>query len=85
MAWLALSTCWNSLCQAVSGGAGRPLELLESTPNGVQRNPLVDRVREYQEGGFAFKVAFRRLKLPFRTEASSRLEAFARQTEGKVR
>ncbi|CAM9647895.1 unnamed protein product, partial [Ascophyllum nodosum] len=80
--WVSRSE-WDHVGVVVSGEDGKPLELLESTPNGVQLNPLVERVREYQEDGFAFRVAFRRLKCPCRAEASSRLEAFARRAEGK--
>lgn len=65
-------------------GSSRPLELLESTPAGVRLYPLVERVRGYHEQGFASRVAFRRLSCPRPAEALSRLEAFARQAEGKV-
>lgn len=71
--------------QVVSLGHGCPLQLLESCQEGVRLYPLVERVRAYQEQGFASMVAFRRLNCPRPLEARARLEAFARLVEGKVR
>lgn len=61
-----------------------PLELLESAQGGVRLYPLVDRVRAYQEEGYATRVAFRKLECPNPMEARARLVEFARQAEGKV-
>lgn len=68
----------------MSRGPGQPLELLESARGGVKMYPLEERVRAYQEEGFATRVAFRRLESPRPIEARRRLAQFAREVEGKV-
>ncbi|CAM9952346.1 unnamed protein product [Laminaria digitata] len=81
--WVSWSE-WDHVGVVVSMGPSRPLDLLESTPAGVRLYPLVERVRGYHEQGFASRVALRRLTCPRPAEALSRLEAFARQAEGKA-
>ncbi|CAM9880168.1 unnamed protein product, partial [Hapterophycus canaliculatus] len=75
---------WDHVGVVVSGGPSGRLELLESAKGGVRLYPLVERLRAYHEQGFARRVAWRKLRCANPMEARVRLEAFARQAEGKA-